>query len=70
MADQGFTMEDYLWPLEVKLVISSFLKGHEQFTVEEVIKSQQIANKQIPVEGMIQQLKCFCIFNRVKHLVH
>ena len=40
MADRGFTIEDYLSPLGVKLVIPSFLKGREQFTEEEVIKGQ------------------------------
>ena len=65
MADRGFTIEDYLSPLGVKLVIPSFLKGREQFTEEEVIKSQQIANKCIHVERMIQRLKCFHIFDIV-----
>ena len=49
MTDQGFTIEDYLSPLGVKLVISSFLKGREQFTEEEAIKSQQIAHEIIHV---------------------
>ena len=65
MADRGFTIEEYLSPLGVKLVIPSFLKGWEQFTEEEVIKRQQIANKRIHVERMIQRLKCFHIFDRV-----
>ena len=65
MADRRFTIEDYLSPLGVKLWISSFLKGQEQFTEEEVIKSQQIINKGIHVERMIQQLKCFNIFDGV-----
>ena len=39
MADRGFTIEDYLSPLGVKLVIPSFLKGQEIFTEEEAIKS-------------------------------
>ena len=36
MADRGFTIEEYLSLLGVKLVIPSFLKGREQFTEEEV----------------------------------
>ena len=65
MADRGFTIEDYLSPFGVKLLISSFLKGREQFTEEEVIKCQQIANERIHVERMIQRLKCFHISDRV-----
>ena len=65
MADRGFAIEDYLSPLGVKLVTPSFLKGREQFTEEEVIKSQQIANEGIHVERMIQRLKCFHILDRV-----
>ena len=64
MADRGFTVEDYLSPLGVKLVIP-FLKERDQFTEEEVIKSQQIANERNHVERMIQRLKCFHIFDRV-----
>ena len=65
MADRGFTIEEYLSPLGVQLVIPSFLKGREQFTEEGVIKSQQIANERIHVERMIQRLKCFHVFDRV-----
>ena len=64
----GFTIEDYHPPLGEKLVIHSFLKGWEQFTEVEVIKSQQVANERIHVKQMIQQLKCFRIFNRVTPL--
>ena len=62
MADKGFTTEDYLTPLGVKLVVTSFLKEPEQFTQEEAIKSQQIANERIHVERIIQRLKCFQCF--------
>ena len=53
-ADWRLIVEDYLSPLGVKLLISSFLKGWGQFAEEEVIKSQQIINKGIHVERMIQ----------------
>ena len=33
--------------------------------MEEVIKSQQIANKRIHIKRMKQRLKCFRIFHRV-----
>ena len=65
MADRGFTIEEYFSPLGVQLVIPSFLKVREQFTEEEVIKSQQIANERVHVERMIQRLKCFHVFDRV-----
>ena len=65
MADRGFLIEDYLKPLGVGLVISNFLKGRDQFTIKETVKSQQIANERIHVERMIQRLKCYHIFDRV-----
>nr|XP_047145865.1 uncharacterized protein LOC124818814 [Hydra vulgaris] len=65
MADRGFTIQDYLSPLGVKLIIPSFLRSREQFTETEVIQSQQIASERIHVERMIQRLKCFHIFDRV-----
>ena len=65
MADRGFLIEDYLKPLGVGLEIPDFLKGRDQFTIKETVKSQQIANERIHVERMIQRLKCYHIFDRV-----
>ncbi|XP_057310150.1 uncharacterized protein LOC130648135 [Hydractinia symbiolongicarpus] len=65
MADRGFLIEDYVTPLSVELIMPSFLKGREQFSESEVVKSQQIASERIHVEKMIQRLKCFRIFDRV-----
>ena len=65
MADRGFLIEDYLKPLGVGLEIPDFLKGRDQFTIKETVKSQQIANEKIHVERMIQRLKCYHIFDRV-----
>ena len=65
MADRGFTVEEYLTPLGVKLIIPSFLKGTSQLNEQEIVKSQQIANERIHVERMIQRRKCYHIFNRV-----
>ena len=65
MADRGFLIDDYLKPLGVWLIMPSFLQGREQFTGDEVVRSQQIASERIHVERMIQRLKCFHIFDRV-----
>ena len=65
MADRGFLIKDYLKPLGVGLEIPNFLKGRDQFTINETVKSQQIANERIHVERMIQRLKCYHIFDRV-----
>ena len=64
MADRGFLIKDYLKPLGVGLEILNFLKGRDQFTIKETVKSQQIENERIHVERMIQHLKCY-IFDRV-----
>ena len=65
MVDRGFLIEDYLKPLGVGLEIPDFLKGRDQFTIKETVKSQQIANERIHVERMILRLKCYHIFDRV-----
>ena len=65
MVDRGFLIEDYLKPLGVGLEILNFPKGRDQFTIQETVKSQQIANEKINVERMIQRLKCYHIFDRV-----
>jgi len=64
MADRGFLIEEYVKPLGVELVIPAFLKGREQFSSQETVSSQQIANERIHVERMIQRLKCYHIFDR------
>ena len=65
MADRGFTVEEYLTPFWVKLIIPSFLKRRSQFNEQEIVKSKQIPNERIHVERMIQRLKCYHIFDRV-----
>ena len=45
MADRGFTVEEYLTHLGIKLIIPSYIKGWSQFNEQEIGKSQQIANK-------------------------
>ena len=59
MEDCGFTVEEYLTPLGVKLL------GRSQFNEQEIVKSQQIANEWIHVERMNQRLKCYDILDRV-----
>ena len=65
MEDHGFTVEEYLTPLGVKLIIPLVFKERSQFNEQEIVKSQQIANERIHVGRMIQRLKCYHIFDRV-----
>ena len=65
MADRGFTITEYLQPLNVGLIIPAFLKGRDQFTDVEIVRSQQIARERIHVERMIQRLKWYHIFDQV-----
>ena len=57
MADRGFTVHDYVNELGVELILPSFHEGREQLSLQENIRSEQIANKRIHVERMIQRLK-------------
>ena len=63
MADQGFTIEDLLKPLGVKLNIPAFLRGRDQFEQAETIETQQIAAERIHVERAINKVKKFRILN-------
>ena len=65
MADSGFTVQEYLGEIGIELIIPSFLRGQDQLTESEAIRSQQIANERIHVERMIQRLKTWHIFDRV-----
>ena len=69
MADREFTIHRGLsFSIRSKISNSSFLKGREQFTEEEVMKSQQISNEPIHVGQMIQRLEYFHIFDGVMPL--
>ena len=65
MTNQGFLIKDYLKPLGIGLEILNFLKEHDQFTIKETVKSQQIANERRYAERMIQRLKYHHIFDKV-----
>ena len=57
MADRGFTIQELLDPLEVKLNIPAFLDGKEQLEKDDVVLSQTIASVRIHVECIIAHLR-------------
>ena len=65
MVDRGFTIQDYTGTLGIELIIPDFLQGREQLSEIEIVHTQQIANKRIHVERMIQRLKCWHVFDRI-----
>ena len=54
MADRGFTIENLLTPLGIKLNIPPFLGQREQMKGTEVVKAQQIASLRIHIERAIR----------------
>ena len=65
MADKGFTNEDLLEPIGVKLNIPPFVGSQSQHTAAEVIATQEIASERIHVESAINKIKNFQILNQV-----
>ena len=63
MADQGFTIEDLLEPMNVKLNTPAFLKGRGQFETEEAHETQHIEAERIHVERAIDNVKQFQILD-------
>ena len=59
MADRGFTIQELLDPLGVKVNIPAFLDGKEQLDKEDVVMSQTIASVRIHVERIIARIKKF-----------
>lgn len=59
MADRGFTIQELLDPLGVKVNIPAFLDGKEQLDKEDVVMSQTIASVRIHVERVIARIKKF-----------
>ncbi|XP_065896038.1 uncharacterized protein [Dysidea avara] len=65
MADRGFTIEDLLLPLGVKLNIPPFLGERDQMEAGEVVETQQIASLRIHIERAIRRVKEFDILSSV-----
>ena len=57
MADKGFTIEDFLSPLNCSLNIPPFLSEKVQFTKEDVEMTQRIAKLRIHVERAIRRVR-------------
>lgn len=65
MADRGFTIQDVLTPLGVRLNIPPFLGKREQLAASEVVDTQQIASLRIHVERAIRRVKEYNILANV-----
>ena len=65
MADRGFTIEDLLIPLDVRLNIPPFLGEQGQMEGSEVVETQQIASLRIHIERAICRVKEFDILSGV-----
>ena len=63
MADKGFVIDDLLTPKGCGLIIPHFLSSYEQFTEEQNIDNQAIANARVHVERAIRRVKEFHFFD-------
>ena len=70
MAYRGFTIQNELAPLNVKLNIRSFLGGRAQLTEAKVKESQIIASVRIHVERAITRIKKFKALNHIPLTLH
>ena len=65
MADKGFPISDLLKERKCTLNIPPFKGKSEQFTVQEVFETQEIAKVRIHVERSIGRVKNFHLFDGV-----
>jgi len=65
MADRGFTIENLLTPLGVRLNIPPFLGERSQMEGTEVVETQQIASLRIHIERAIRRVKEFDMLSSV-----
>ena len=65
MAGRGFTSQNELAPLNIKLNIPSFLEGRAQLTEAELKESQAIASARIHDERAITRIKKFKALNHI-----
>ena len=61
MADRGFTIQDQLDQINIKLNIPPFLEGRKQLPAKEVEKGRKIASVRIHIERAIGRIKNFAI---------
>lgn len=64
MADQGFDIEEDLTLLGVRLNMPPFLRGKSQLSDQELIATRRIPSLRIHVEGAMEGMKNFHIFDR------
>ena len=64
MADRGFTIQNELSLIGVKLNIPPFLRGKAQLSSKEMVETRRIASLRIHVERAMERIKNFHIFDR------
>ncbi|KAK6180859.1 hypothetical protein SNE40_008835 [Patella caerulea] len=65
MVDRGFTIDDLLFPLRVKLNIPAFTKCKPQLSARDLTSTRRIARVRIHVERAIRRLKMFKILSSI-----
>ena len=70
MADRGFTIQNELAHLNVKLNILSFPGSLAQLTEAEVKETQTIASVRIHVESAVTRIKIFRALNHIPLALH
>ena len=64
MADRGFTIQNELTLIGVKLNIPPFLLGKTQLSGKEMVETRRIASLWIHVERAMERIKNFHVFDR------
>ena len=64
MADRGFTIQNELTLIGVKLNIPPFLRGKTQLSGKEMVETRRIASLWIHVERAMERIKNFHIFDQ------
>jgi len=64
MAEKGFAIQDDFAAKGVTVNIPSFLEGKTQFSIEEMEHNKKIASLRIHVEGCIERMKNWHIFDK------
>lgn len=67
LADRGFTIEDQLDPLGVKVIFPPFLGDRQHLSREEELLTKHIAAARIHVERVIRKIKCFRLLKRMNN---
>jgi len=69
LVDRGFTVQDLVDSMNVKVLHPPFLKGRKKLSAVEELLNKKISSARVHVERAIRKIKCFHILKNVTNVM-